>query len=131
MGLACRKWVKPQHGGQKRGVGERKQMRGEQTLRDTPIFPLAHRGLVRYRRGGMRRIMGPQLVETDSRSRVVLPGHANERFLARENADGSILLEPAHIVSDAQHEYDNSPELQELLARAAVSPHSITRRSRV
>ena len=75
--------------------------------------------------------MGPQLVETDSRSRVVLPGHANERFLARENADGSILLEPAHIVSDAQHEYDNSPELQELIARAAASPHSITRRSRV
>ena len=72
--------------------------------------------------------MGPQLVETDSRSRVVLPGHANERFLARENADGSILLEPARVVSDAQHEYDNSPELRELLDRAASSGYSTARR---
>ncbi len=75
--------------------------------------------------------MGPQSVETDSRSRAVLPGHANQRFLVRKNSDGSILLEPAHIASDAQHEYDNSPELQEMLARAAASPHSISRRSRV
>jgi hypothetical protein len=75
--------------------------------------------------------MGPQLVETDGRSRVVLPGHANERFLVRENADGSILLMPARVVSEAQYEYDNSPELQEILERAAESGYSAKRRKRV
>jgi hypothetical protein len=63
-----------------------------------------------------------QLVETDSRSRVVLPGHSNERFLLRENADGSLLLEPARVVTEAQLEYDNDPELRELLSRASQSP---------
>ena len=61
------------------------------------------------------------LIETDARSRVVIPGHSNQRFVLRENEDGSILLQPASIVTDAQHEYDSSPELQALLARAAQS----------
>ena len=61
-------------------------------------------------------------VETDGRSRVVLPGHPNARFVVRENADGSILLQPALVVTEAQHEYDSDPELQELLARATASP---------
>lgn len=68
------------------------------------------------------------LVETDSRSRAVLPGHSNQRFLLTENADGSLLLQPARVVTDAQHEYDTDPELQALLARAAVS--ATVRRSR-
>jgi hypothetical protein len=67
------------------------------------------------------------LVETDGRSRVVIPGHPNQRFVVQENADGSVLLEPVRVVTEAQHEYDNSPELRELLARAAASP-SVTRR---
>lgn len=62
------------------------------------------------------------LVETDDRSRVVLPGHKNQHFLMRENSDGSILLEPAVVLSAAQQQYDESPELQDLLSRAAVSP---------
>jgi len=62
------------------------------------------------------------LIETDHRSRVVLPGHRNERFIVTENEDGSLLLEPAIVVSRAQYEYDHSPELQDLLARAAESP---------
>ncbi|TDH55009.1 hypothetical protein [Mycobacterium talmoniae] len=61
-------------------------------------------------------------VETDDRSRVVLPGHPNRRFVVRENADGSILLQPARVVTEAQHEYDSDPELRELLARATASP---------
>jgi hypothetical protein len=63
-----------------------------------------------------------QLVETDSRSRVVLPGHSNQRFLLQENADGSLLLQPARVVTEAQLEYDNDPELRELLGRASRSP---------
>ena len=61
------------------------------------------------------------LIETDSRSRAVLPGHSNQRFLLQENSDGSLLLIPARVVSEAQHEYDADPELRELLARAAAS----------
>jgi hypothetical protein len=64
----------------------------------------------------------PTMVETDDRSRVVLPGHPNEQYVLRENADGSLLLQPARVVTEAQHEYEIDPELQELLARAAASP---------
>lgn len=67
-------------------------------------------------------------IETDSRSRVVLPGHSNEQFLMRENGDGSILLEPAEVVARAQREYDSDPDLQALLSRAARS--KTVRRSR-
>lgn len=68
------------------------------------------------------------LVETDGRSRVVLPGHPDRKFLMIEQSDGSLLLEPAVIVSAAQAEYDSTPELQDLLARATASP--TVRRSR-
>jgi len=61
------------------------------------------------------------VIETDARSRVIIPGRSNEMFVVRDNADGSMLLEPAHIVTDAQREYDSSPELQELLSRATAS----------
>jgi len=57
------------------------------------------------------------VIETDERSRVVLPGHPSQRFVIRENEDGSILLQPARIVTEAQLEYDESPELQTLLSR--------------
>lgn len=61
------------------------------------------------------------LVETDGRSRAVLPGRPNQRFVMRENPDGSLLLQPARVVTEAQHEFDSDPELRELLARAAAS----------
>ncbi|MCT7372645.1 hypothetical protein [Mycolicibacterium llatzerense] len=69
------------------------------------------------------------LVETDARGRAVLPGRPNERFVLRENPDGSLLLQPARIVTEAQYEYDTDPELRELLARATASP--TVRRARV
>ena len=71
------------------------------------------------------------LVRTDSRSRVVLPGHPDQMFLVQENADGSILLQPARVVMEAQAEYDETPQLQELLSRAMSSPTKKRRRSRV
>lgn len=61
------------------------------------------------------------VVTTDSRSRVVQPGRPSEMFILRENADGTILLEPAVVVSAAQREYDTTPELRNLLADAAAS----------
>lgn len=70
------------------------------------------------------------VVQTDSRSRVVLPGHPDQRFLLQENSDGSILLQPARVVSEAQAEYDTTPELQDLLARAMSSGTVRRRRQR-
>jgi len=70
------------------------------------------------------------LVETDARSRAVLPGRPNERFVLRENPDGSLLLQPARIVTEAQHEYDTDPELRDLLARATASPTARRTRTR-
>ena len=69
-------------------------------------------------------------VTTDDRSRVVLPGHPNETFLLRENADGSLLLEPASVVSEAQAAYDADPALRELLERAQTSKTVRRRRRR-
>ena len=70
------------------------------------------------------------LVETDARSRVVLPGHPSERFLVHENEDGSLLLQPAVVVTAAQAEYDSNPQLRELLSRAEASPTVSRRRTR-
>lgn len=60
-------------------------------------------------------------VETDDRSRVVLPGYSKVRFIMKKLPGGSILLEPAVIMSYAQAEYLTTPELRELLTSAAVS----------
>ena len=60
-------------------------------------------------------------VETDERSHVVLTGHPNERFAVRENEDGSIVLQPARVVTEAQLEYGENFEIQEPLTRAAAS----------
>lgn len=60
-------------------------------------------------------------IETDDRGRVVLPGHSNERFLVHEYEDGSLLLQPIRAIIEAQAEYDSSPELRDLLARASKS----------
>ena len=60
-------------------------------------------------------------IETDSEGRVVLPGHNNQKFVVRENSDGSILLQPARVITEAQLEYDSNPELRDLLDRATQS----------
>ena len=70
------------------------------------------------------------IVETDARSRAAIPGHRDERFVVQEDADGSVLLSPARVVSEAQVERDTDPEPRALLARAAGSPTVRRRRSR-
>jgi hypothetical protein len=70
------------------------------------------------------------LIETDDRSRVVLPGHPRRKFVMQENDDGSILLLPAVVVTEAQLEYDQNPELRELLSRASAAQTVRKRRSR-
>lgn len=61
------------------------------------------------------------LIETDDRSRVVLPGYVNQKFLLHVNEDGSLLLQPAIVVTKAQREYDTDPELRALLTKAVDS----------
>ena len=51
----------------------------------------------------------------------MLLGRPNERFLLRENEDGSILLQPATDMTEAQYEFQSTPELQDLLARATAA----------
>jgi len=70
------------------------------------------------------------LIETDDRSRVVLPGHPRERFVVQENSDGSILLLPARVTTEAQYDYDHDPMMRDLLARAAASRTVRKRRRR-
>lgn len=65
-------------------------------------------------------ILDQTLVTADSRSRIVLPGFHGRRFLATQREDGSILLEPAVVLSEAQYEYDTNPELQRMLSEAAA-----------
>jgi hypothetical protein len=64
----------------------------------------------------------PILIETDARGGAVLPGHPSQRFVMRVNEDGSILLQPAQVVAQAQSEFDTDAELRDLLARAGASP---------
>ncbi len=64
---------------------------------------------------------GMIVIETDERSRVVLPGHPKEKFIVQENSDGSILLLPAVVVTEAQLEYDRNTQLQDLLSRAMAA----------
>lgn len=61
------------------------------------------------------------VIETDARSRAVLPGHSNKRFIMDELPGGLILLQPAVVMSEAQLEYVSNPELRDLLTRAAAS----------
>jgi hypothetical protein len=42
-------------------------------------------------------------------------------FVMQENSDGSISLLPAKITTEAQLEYDQTPELRDLLAKASAS----------
>lgn len=68
--------------------------------------------------------MSDTLIRTDKQSRVTIPGHPNQQFLVREAGDGSLLLEPAVVVTAAQYAYDTDPELRAILHEAMTSPNS-------
>lgn len=62
-----------------------------------------------------------KLIETDARSRVVIPGHSNRLYQMEERSDGVLIFHPAVVLSEAQLEYNSNPELRELLTRASNS----------
>lgn len=92
-------------------------------------IPLAHSGYLGYSEFNNERTTNMDtLIETDNRSRVVLPGYANCRFLVQVNEDGSLLLQPAVVITKAQMEYDNDPQLRALLSQAVDSKKVIQSR---
>ncbi len=67
------------------------------------------------------RIVG-YLIATDGRGRVVLPGRRNERFIVTENEDGSILLEPAVVMTAAEHHLLSNTVFGKKMSQAAAEP---------
>lgn len=64
------------------------------------------------------------IVQTDARGRAVLSGHRNQRFIMTDQSDGSVLLVPAVVVSQAQREYDESPNCRRSWPRRLPRPPS-------
>lgn len=59
------------------------------------------------------------LIETDSRGRTNLSKFSkNDRFLARQEVDGTIILEPARIVSAAEDRLRRNPETIRMMEEA-------------
>ena len=64
----------------------------------------------------------PPLLEVDARSRVTLPGKAGRRYLVHEHADGTLVLEPAVVLSALEVAYSASPELQAAVVKGRAHP---------
>jgi len=71
----------------------------------------------------------PQLLEVDSRGRIALGSLREDRrrFLAHRNADGSILLEPAVVLSEAEARLLADPALHAQIVAAAGDGEAATR----
>lgn len=64
----------------------------------------------------------PTMIEVDARNRVTLPGKANRRYLLHEQDDGTMILEPAVVISELEARYRANPELQARVAHARAHP---------
>jgi len=72
----------------------------------------------------------PTLLELDSRGRVALGslGADRQRYLAHRNDDGTIVLEPAVVLSELEARLHANPELHERIkAAASASPEQAIR----
>lgn len=62
------------------------------------------------------------LIETDSRGRTNLSKFSkNARFVGRQEDDGTIILEPARIVTAAEDRLRRNPHTMEKLAKASMN----------
>lgn len=52
------------------------------------------------------------MIEVDGRNRVTLPGKAHRRYLMHEQEDGTVILEPAVVLSELEASYRADPEIQ-------------------
>lgn len=70
------------------------------------------------------------LVETDARGRVSL-GRPDRRYLLHEEPDGTLILQPAAVISDLELKYMENSALQAQIAYAkAHSEQRVKRRRR-
>ena len=70
------------------------------------------------------------LLETDQRGRLTLPGAARRRFLARTETDGTIILEPAVVMTEAERKFLANTELQATIAHYDSHPEELVPRRR-
>lgn len=62
------------------------------------------------------------MIEADSRSRLTLPGKAHRRYLVHEHEDGTVVLEPAVVLSELEARYLANPQLQAIVERGRANP---------
>ena len=75
--------------------------------------------------------MNGKLVQVDTRKRVSLGNMAHHsHYLAREEPDGSIVLEPAVVLTQAERAFLSNPELVETLREANAHPQRRRTRER-
>jgi len=65
--------------------------------------------------------MGEQIVETDARGRASL-GRPGRRYLMHEESDGTLVLEPAVVVTELERRFLRNAALQAEIAHAREHP---------
>jgi hypothetical protein len=70
-----------------------------------------------------------QIVETDSRGRATI-GHPSTRYLKHEEGDGTVILEPASVVTDLERRYLENAALRAAIEHAKAHPEQQRRRRR-
>lgn len=68
--------------------------------------------------------MSDLIVEVDSRNRVSLSRltHKHDRYIIREEADGTVILEPAVVLTQAERNYLTNPEVQAAVEHSRQHP---------
>jgi hypothetical protein len=73
-----------------------------------------------------------ELVEVDSRRRVTLGRHAkHDRYLVTEEADGTLVLTPAVVMTELEARFLQNPELVERVKANLGDPSRMKRRRKV
>lgn len=70
------------------------------------------------------------VLTTDSRGRVTLPGRANSTYLLKEEPDGTLVLEPAVVVSELERRVLANAGLAARLADAREHPERAVPRTK-
>ncbi|AJW79003.1 hypothetical protein [Clavibacter michiganensis] len=79
----------------------------------------------------MTSTIAPTFVQIDARKRASLGSMAKfDQYLVREEPNGTIIFEPAIIMTPAEREFVNDPELVAALARVNANPERRRTRER-
>ena len=69
-------------------------------------------------------------VELDSRGRATLRGARHTRYLMRQDDDGTLVLSPALVITQAELELRSRPDLVAEMEQAMADPSTMIRRGR-